>query len=288
MPRFDTPDPITVALELGIANVRVDASDRDDTVVEVRPTDPAKPADVTAAERTTIGFANGTLLIKASRWRQWAPRGGNGSIDVRIDAPARSAVNAQIGVANLSASGHLGEVRCHAGVGDVVLELADRAEIRCGAVDITVETIAGRAEIKTSGAIRIGVIEGPAVIKNANGDTRIGEIAGDARLNASNGSIVVDLARSSVVAKTANGDIRIDEVAHGSVVAQTAMGAVEIGIPHGVSAWLDLETKFGNVHNHLEDAERPAMGAEPVEVHATTSLGDVTIRRPVGTGRRER
>lgn len=285
MPTFDTSDPITVALDLGIANVRIAASDRTDTVVDVRPADPAKRADVTAAEQTAVEYANGTLLIKAPKgWRQWTPWGGNGSTDVRIELPTGSAIHGQAGVANLRATGRLGEVRYRAGVGDVLLEHADRAEIKCGAGGVAVDAIAGRAEIKTAGSIRIGSVEGPAVIKNANGETRIGEIAGDARLNASNGSIVVGLARSGVVAKTANGDVRIDEVVHGSVVAQSAMGGVEIGIPHGVSAWLDLETKLGNVRNDLEDAERPEPGAPAVEVHAHTSMGNVTIRRSLAAG----
>ena len=42
MPTFDTPEPITVTLELGVGDVRITASDRADTVVEVRPSDPAK------------------------------------------------------------------------------------------------------------------------------------------------------------------------------------------------------------------------------------------------------
>jgi DUF4097 and DUF4098 domain-containing protein YvlB len=125
------------------------------------------------------------------------------------------------------------------------------------------------------------------VIRNANGDTRVGEVAGDARLHASNGSIVVGLAGSNVVAKSANGAIRIDEVAHGTVMAQTAMGAIEIGVREGVPAWLDLSTKFGHVRNELEDAERPPADAAAVEIRAQTSTGDVTIRRPLATGRRE-
>lgn len=291
MRTFDTPEPITVTLELGVADLRIDASDRADTVVDVQPSDPTKKADVAAAEATHVENANGTLLIRAPKgWRQWTPWGGHESIDVRLGIPAGSAVHGSAGVANLRAAGRLGEVRYRAGVGDVVLEHADRIEIRCGAGDVAADAVEGRAEVKTAGSIRLGSVGGPAVIKNTNGDTRIGEIGGDARLNASNGSIVVGIARSSVAAKTANGDVRIDEVARGSVVAQSAMGTVEIGIPPGVSAWLDLETKFGNVHNELENAERPRPGEDAVEVHAHTSMGDVTIRRPLaaGAGRRER
>ncbi|WP_228809982.1 general secretion pathway protein GspK [Nocardia otitidiscaviarum] len=42
MPTFQTPNPITVAAEVLSASVTVIASDRADTVVEVRPADPVK------------------------------------------------------------------------------------------------------------------------------------------------------------------------------------------------------------------------------------------------------
>jgi hypothetical protein len=54
MPTFDTPQPISVTVELGVGDLRIVASDRTDTMVEVRPSDPAKKADVTAAEQTRV------------------------------------------------------------------------------------------------------------------------------------------------------------------------------------------------------------------------------------------
>jgi hypothetical protein len=39
MPTFDTPEPIAVTIELVVSYVRITASDRTDTVVEVRPSD---------------------------------------------------------------------------------------------------------------------------------------------------------------------------------------------------------------------------------------------------------
>jgi hypothetical protein len=41
MTTFDTPDPIAVDLEVGVGDVRIEASDRVDTTVEVRPSDSA-------------------------------------------------------------------------------------------------------------------------------------------------------------------------------------------------------------------------------------------------------
>ena len=96
---------------------------------------------------------------------------------------------------------------------------------------------------------------------------------------AANGDIAVDRARATVAAKSANGAIRLGAVQRGPVVAETAMGAVEIGIADGRAAWLDLDTRYGHLHNALETAGPPAAGEETVEVRARTSYGDITIRR---------
>src|SRR5580692_972386 len=99
MPTFDTPEPISVSLELAVGDIRIAATDRDDTVVEVRPSDPAKKADVTAAEQTRVEYVDGRLLVKAPKgWRQYSWRGGGESIDVEIAVPAGSRVDGDAGV----------------------------------------------------------------------------------------------------------------------------------------------------------------------------------------------
>jgi hypothetical protein len=77
----------------------------------------------------------------------------------------------------------------------------------------------------------------------------------------------------------ARGDVRLGEVAGGDVRAETAFGQVEVGIRDGVAAWLDLDTRFGSVHNDLETADSPAPGEDTVDVRARTSFGDITVRR---------
>src|SRR4051794_16635285 len=112
MPTFKTPGPIHVTLEIGVGDVRIVASDRDDTVVEVRPSDGGKQGDVTAAERTRVEFAAGRLLIKAPKtWRRYTPRGGSESIDVELALPAGSHLRGEAGLAALHCSGRLGECR---------------------------------------------------------------------------------------------------------------------------------------------------------------------------------
>ncbi len=281
MPTFDTPEPISVTVEIGVGDIRIVASDRSDTMVEVRPSDSAKKSDVTAAEQTRVEYADGRLLIKAPRgWRQYTFRGGGESIDVQVDLPAGSHVQGDAGVAVLRCRGRLGECRYKTGAGDIQLDQAGPVQLKTGAGDITVDQAVGDAELTTgTGAVRIDSIHGTAVVKNSNGDTWIGEVTGDLQVNAANGRISVDRAQAAVAAKTANGDVRLGEVARGAVLAQTGFGKVEIGVLDGVAAWLDLNTRFGNVQNDLDAAERPEQGEGTVEVRARTSYGDITIHR---------
>jgi DUF4097 and DUF4098 domain-containing protein YvlB len=99
------------------------------------------------------------------------------------------------------------------------------------------------------------------------------------RVRTANGDISVERAGGGVEAKTANGSIRLGEVARGSVVLETAMGDLEVGIAEGTAAWLEVNTGFGHVRNLLDEAARPTESDETVEVRGRTSYGDITIRR---------
>ena len=66
----------------------------------------------------------------------------------------------------------------------------------------------------------------------------------------------------------------------GSVVLETKLGDLEVGIREGTAAWLDVRAAAGRVHNALEAADAPEPSAETVEVRARTTAGDVVIRRP--------
>lgn len=283
MQTFETPEAISVTVELGVGELRVVASDRTDTVVDVRPSDPSKRADVISAEQTRVEYTNGRLLVRAPKgWRQWTPWGpfGYESIEVDIDVPTGSSLTGQLGVGAIHATGRIGQGKLRTGVGDLRVDQAGSVELRTGAGDITVDRVDGAAEVTTgSGTVEIASIDGRAVVKNGNGETWIGEVGGEARVNGANGRISIDHARAGLVAKTANGNVRLARVERGAVVAQSAFGKVEVGIADNVAAWLDLDTKFGNVRNDLDATDRPDANEDSVQVHAQTSMGDITIHR---------
>jgi DUF4097 and DUF4098 domain-containing protein YvlB len=280
MPTFDTPEPISAVVDLAVGDVRITASDRADTVVEIRPTDASHEPDARAAEQTRVEYSAGRLLVKGPRQRALSMFGKPGSIDVTIDLPTGSQVHGDAAVAAFHGAGRLGECRIKTAAGDIQLEHTGPLDLHTGAGAIVVDRAAGPAEVSTgSGRVRLGEVDGTAVIKNSNGDSWVGEAAGDLRVNAANGTISVGHAGADIDARTANGDVRIGGVTRGSASLKTSMGEIEIGIGAGTAARLDVHTQFGQIQNHLDAADAPGPSDQTAEVSARTSFGDIVIRR---------
>jgi DUF4097 and DUF4098 domain-containing protein YvlB len=287
MPVFTTPEPISVTIELNAGDTRIIASDRTDTVIEVRPRDDDRESDIRAAEQTRVEYSSGRLLVK-SRQRNFIYEGarsvigpGRGSsVDVVIELPAGSQVQGDSGMGEFGCEGRLGECRFKTGMGKIRLDHAGAVHLKTGMGNIDVDRALGDADVTTgSGDVRIGQIEGAAVVKNSNGDTVVGEVTGDLRVKSANGRITVDRAHASVVAKTANGNIRIGEVISGAIVVETAAGELAVGIREGTAAWLDVSSKYGRVRNSLDETDSPEQSEAKVEIQARTSYGDITIHR---------
>lgn len=248
MPTFATPEPVRVDVDLSLAvgNIEVVASDRADTIVEVRPGDPARKADVRAAAETRVEQAGSKLLIEFTRHRRHMNMfSRNGSVDIRIELPAGSDLDADVAVGGLRCTGAIGSCRFTTHHGDIAVERAG------GAVDVRTER----------GQVRVDDVAGPLRVTSVNGGVRVGR-AGD-----------------DVEARNAKGAIRVDEVARGSVVLTTASGELEVGVREGTAAWLDVRTVAGRLRNSLETTERPDAGEDRVSVRARTYDGDIVIRR---------
>ena len=281
MPSFATPEPISATIDVPVGDVRISAGDGGATIIDVRPTDASNEEDVEVAQRTRVEYGDEQLLVKAPRSRSWTPRRGGGSIDVTVELPAGSHLHGAGQLADFRCEGRLGDCRIKTGVGQIRVDRADTPRLRTGIGDIALDHATGQAELTAgSGDVRVGQLDGGAVIKSSNGDTWVGAADGDLRLSAANGNITVEAAHAGVVAKSANGDVRLSEVVRGSIVLETRLGDLEVGIREGTAAWLDVSAKAGRVHNALDAAEAPEPSAETVEVRARTSAGSVVIRRP--------
>lgn len=284
---FNTPSPIAVSLDLYVADVRFAVSDRTDTIVEVRPRDPNKAADIKAAENTRVEYddAARTLSIVSKKPRNRFVNFSSKrpeSIDVVIQLPTDSDVRGEAELGDFQSDGVLGTVVLKTDMGAVRLAETGPLNLRNSLGGITVEGVSGSAEVHIgSSDIRIGAVDGTADVSTGNGKVRVGVVTGPANVKASNGSVSVDRALSDITAASSNGEVRVGEVVRGTVSATSKNGSVEVGVREGSAAWLELETGVGRVYNELASADAPEEGepVDKVEVHASTKLGDITISR---------
>jgi len=217
MQTFQTPSPVTVVLDIPAGQIRLVATERADTTVEVLPSEASKRRDVKAAEQTTVEFADGVLRIATADPNKVL--GSSGSLDVTIALPAGSRIEGKAGAAELSSSGRLGTVsfdgayrtveldeiaggtiRMH--MGDLsIAKLTGSAHLRNGKGDITVaEAVTGSVELRTdAGNLTIAAAHGVSGTLDAG--TAYGRVTNAMRNSEGAG------AGLAVKATTSDGDI---------------------------------------------------------------------------------
>ncbi|TQL20981.1 DUF4097 family beta strand repeat-containing protein [Streptomyces sp. SLBN-134] len=277
MPSFDTPEAISVTAHVYSGSLQFTASDRPDTVVELRPRDPKRDLDVRATEQTEVTCVNGALTVRTPKANLL---GRGGTVDITVELPTGSDIDVTGAGANLLGEGRLGEVRVKISAGDVRLDTTGPLKLTAAHGSIAVDRVEGPAEITSStGSLRVGFVAGPAVLKNSHGTTAVGTAMGELSVRGANGDIEIRRAEDSVTATLANGALRVDEVVRGAVQLETNYGAIDIGVRQGTAAWLDVSSGHGQVRNALTASGAPERTEDTVEVRARTRFGNIDIRR---------
>ena len=178
MQNFDTTAPIAAVLDIPAGHVQFIAADRADTTVEVRPSDASKSRDVKLAERTTVEYADGVLRIHAETKNQIF--GSSGAIEVTVQLPAGSRVEAKAAAADLRGVGRFGDVTLEVAAGDIKVDEVGSARLTTQAGDVTVGRLNGSAEVSTAkGDIRIAeAVGGTVVLRTQAGDVSVGAAPG--------------------------------------------------------------------------------------------------------------
>lgn len=178
MQRFDTPTPVSTVLDIPAGRVRFIAADRTDTAVEVRPADAAKSRDVKLAQETAVDYRDGVLRVTATPKNQFF--GPSGAVEVTVQLPAGSHVEARVADAEFRGVGRLGEVAFEGAHGAVKLDETAGLRLTTQAGDIHVDRLTGPARISTAkGDIRIAEAHrGTVVLSTQAGDISIGAATG--------------------------------------------------------------------------------------------------------------
>jgi DUF4097 and DUF4098 domain-containing protein YvlB len=178
MHKFDTPTPVSAILDIPAGRVRFIAADRADTTVEVRPVDASSGRDVKAAEQTTAEYGDGVLRIEARAKTRIL--GSSGAVEVTVQLPAGSRVQAKAASAEFRTVGRLGDITFDGAQASVKLDEAASAQLTALAGDIEVGRLGGSAEIRTGkGDIQIAeAAGGTVVLRTEAGSISVGAAAG--------------------------------------------------------------------------------------------------------------
>ncbi|MFD2764442.1 DUF4097 family beta strand repeat-containing protein [Micromonospora eburnea] len=216
MQKFDTPTPISAVLDIPAGRIQFIAADRVDTTVEVLPANPGKSRDLQAAEQTTVAYVDGVLRIHAPEPRNQL-FGSSGSLEVTVQLPAGSRIEARAASTELRGVGRLGDVAFEGAYRQIKIDEA--ASVRLTATD---------------GDVEVGRLNGPAEISTARGDIRIAEAV-----------------RGTVVLRTQSGDISVVAAAGVSAAldADTGYGRISNALKNDGTAELDIRatTAHGDI-----------------------------------------
>ncbi|MCT4355063.1 DUF4097 domain-containing protein [Streptomyces sp. Je 1-79] len=179
MQKFETPAPVLAVLDIPAGHIRLIAADRADTTVEVRPANPSKGRDVEAAERTAVDYHEGVLRVQAPPAKNQI-LGASGYVEVTVQLPAGSRVEARGADAELRGVGRLGDVTFDVAQGAVKLDETGSARLTLLAGDVSVGRLGGAAEISTQkGDLRVTeAVRGTVTLRTEAGDVSVGAARG--------------------------------------------------------------------------------------------------------------
>ncbi|MGN9793014.1 DUF4097 family beta strand repeat-containing protein [Streptomyces sp. OZ13] len=180
MQKFDTPAPVSAVLDIPAGRIRFIAADRADTTVEVLPANASNSRDVKAAQRVTVSYGDGVLRIEAPEPKNRILGSSSGSVEVTVQLPADSRIEAKAASAEFRGVGRLGDVTFDGAQASVKLDEAGSARLTTLDGDISVGRLGGPAEISTmKGNLRITeATHGTLVLRTESGDVTVGAARG--------------------------------------------------------------------------------------------------------------
>ncbi len=280
MPTFPSPGPARVHVDVPFGNLHVVASERGDVVVTVLPADATKSGAVRAAEDTRVDRVGDTVrIVYPSSWKQYVLPFAAGGAVVGIEVPSGSHLTGKAG--SLYAEGRLGAVEMTLNGGEARVDEVGRLDLRVSAGSVAVGRATGPTCIAASaGSVRLTELAGDGTIRASNGTTTVGSVTGSLDVVGAHAEIAVGRVRGTLTARSAHAGIRVDRVESGSVALTTSYGSIEVGVPEGTAAFVDIGSEHGAVRNRLTPTAGPVEDEETARIHATTGYGDVVVRRP--------
>lgn len=183
-------------------------------------------------------------------------RRGNDGLDIHIVVPTGTAVKISTFTAPIRITGSVGE-----------------ADIAFGSGQAAVGDVGGDLRLRIgSGTAKAVHVSGSVELRSASGNAQFGEIDGALTSGCGSGDLDVRVVHGAVRSRCGSGRARLDEV-HGDVDLVSGSGGLDVGLPTGVTARLDVHTGSGTVRSDL-----------PIEDAPTSAMGSITVRARIGSG----
>lgn len=280
MPTFPAPAPVVLVVDVPVAALHVVAGERDDVVVTVLPADPSSSGSRRAAAEVRVQHDDGTVTVDwPGAWKQYLLPFSAGTAAVTVELPEGSDVRGKAGT--VLTEGRLGAVELALSAGDARVDEAHRVDLRAAAGTVVVRRVTGPVAVRASaGSVRLADVAGEGTVRASNGTTTVDAVTGTLHVVGAHGDIAVGRVTGTLTARSAHAGIRVERVESGSVDLSTSYGSIEVGVPHGTAAWLDVASQHGAVRNQLTPAGGPVEDEATAEVRASTGYGDVVVRRP--------
>jgi DUF4097 and DUF4098 domain-containing protein YvlB len=265
---FDTPEPISLYVELGSGDLALRATDVAETTVSV---------DGKNADEVTVEQRGDQVVVLAPKRTGFLSNSGDLSIVITL--PSDSGLTTKIGSADLNATGRLGNVKIKTGSGDTRLDVLDGdALIESGSGDIAIDSVTGDVRVKSgSGDIEIDKVDGVVTITTGSGDVAIGAAVKSVDVRSGSGDLRVRDAADSISLSTASGDLHVDRMQRGELLAKNVSGDITVGVPANVPVWTDISSITGQVSSDLQGAGEPEEGQDYIEIRAKTVSGDIQL-----------
>jgi DUF4097 and DUF4098 domain-containing protein YvlB len=172
--KFTTAAPISAVLDIPAGRIQLIAADRTDTTVEIRPADAGNSRDVKAAERIEVTYADGVLRI-ATPPETNPVLGSSGYVELIVQLPAGSRVEAKAASAEVRGVGRLGDVTIEGAAGSIKLDETASARLTLQMGDITVGRLGGPAQLSTQkGALTVDeAVTGAVSLTTGQGDISV-------------------------------------------------------------------------------------------------------------------
>jgi hypothetical protein len=261
---FPLDGPVNLLVRIGHGSVTVDTEDNLTEAQVVLKT--GKGGD-DLLDQTVVMMNGRTLTVAAPRQGGIFElpifgRRSSRSLDVHVTVPTGTAVKISTFTAPIRIPGHVGG-----------------ADLAFGSAEAAVRHVAGDLRLRYgNGTAKAVEVTGSVQLRAGSGSAQFGTIGGALTAGCGSGDLEVRVVHGAVHSRCGSGAAVLGEV-HGDVDLASGSGDVQIGLPAGVTARLDVHTGTGRVNSELPIEDQPRSAKDAITLRARTGSGDVRLFR---------